>query len=200
MDNEVKDIENNVTPESVEVTKKPATKSQTDEKNAWYKKVLPMLKNYFKGLGKDIHRSIQDNPSIIWCLLLMVPGIFIGLFLESHVRASYALTEDYSFSGLMIFIMLLAGCLNIVCGFKVKSTRSLSASVLASICTAIIVVSGCFWIYCLIGCDHVWDGTHDCASDAVVSIICITISVIAPTVGAIASFFTRDKNYKKDTL
>lgn len=44
MDNEVKDIENNVTPESVEVTKKPATKSQTDEKNAWYKKVLPMLK------------------------------------------------------------------------------------------------------------------------------------------------------------
>ena len=36
---EVKDIENNVTPESVEVTKKPATKSQTDEKNASVKVV-----------------------------------------------------------------------------------------------------------------------------------------------------------------
>lgn len=38
MDNEVKDIENNVTPESVEVTKKPATKSQTDEKMYGIKK------------------------------------------------------------------------------------------------------------------------------------------------------------------
>lgn len=52
MDNEVKDIENNVTPESVEVTKKPATKSQTDEKNVWYKKVLPMLKTILKVLEK----------------------------------------------------------------------------------------------------------------------------------------------------
>lgn len=196
MDNEIKNVEeNNVTPESVEHVEASAPK-----KTPWYKAMWPMLGNYFKGVGKDMKRSIQDNPSIIWALLLMVPGIFIGLFLESHVRASYALTSDYNFSGLMIFIMLLAGCLNIVCGFKVKSTRSLKSSVLASICTAVIVFSGSFWIYCLISCDHVWDGTHSYAPDAVTSIICIAISIIAPLVGAIASFFTRDKNYKKDTL
>lgn len=166
----------------------------------WLKKVGKMFVNYLVGIGKNIARSISDNPSIIWALLLAVPGVFIGLFLTNHIRASYSLTEDYNYSGIMLFIMELAGCINIATAFSVKGKRNIKSSVYASIGTAIIAASGIYWVYCLLTCDNVWVKDSLYRKDAVISVICISISVVTPIIGAIGSFFTRNKNYVKETF
>lgn len=162
--------------------------------------LLKPLGQYFKNIGYDLKRDISENPNIIWFLLIALPGIFIGLFLTQHINAAKALTSDYSWSGFQIFVMELAGCLNIVFGFSVMKKRNLKSSIYTSICTAVIVVCGILWISNFLRCEGVFSIDNDYTNDAVLSIICVAISVICPLIGVIASFFTINKNYKKDTL
>lgn len=184
-----------------EVTSNNITNEEESSKFAQVvRKIFSALGRYFAGLGKDIARAVQENVNIIWAILLCVPGIFIGLFLTSHIKASYALTESYNYSGISLFIMVMAGCFGIVCAFGVKGKRNLRSSIYAAITTAIIAASGIYWISCLFTCSNVWVDDNIYQGDAITSIVCIVISFVCPLIGAIGSFFTRNKNYKKDTL
>ncbi len=187
--------------ESGETTQVEAFNSQEKNESPWIlTHMLKPLGQYFKNIGYDIKRDVSENPNIIWFLLIALPGIFIGLFLTQHINAAKALTSDYSWSGFQIFVMELAGCLNIVFGFSVMKKRNLKSSIYSSICTAVIVVCGVLWISNFLRCEGVFSIENDYTNDAILSIICVAISVICPLIGVIASFFTRNKNYKKDTL
>ena len=170
------------------------------EYNWFVRHIWNPLKKYLKGLWFDFRRAISENPNIIWFFLVALPGIFIGLFLTQHINASKALTADYSQAGIEIFIMELAGCLNIVWGFSIMKKRNLKSSIYATITTAIIVLCGILWISNFFASKTVWVDTNKFRGDAVVSTICVIISMVCPVVGTICSFFTRNKNYKKDTL
>lgn len=162
--------------------------------------ILKPLWKYLKGIAFDLRRDISENPNIIWFILVALPGIFIGLFLTQHINASKALTAEYSQAGIEIFIMELAGCLNIVWGFSIMKKRNLKSSIYATITTAIIVVCGVLWISNFYLSGRVWINDNKFRGDAVVSMICVIISMVSPVIGTVCSFFTRNKNYKKETL
>ena len=103
---------------------------------------------YFKTVLGDMKRSLQDNINILWALLIGSSGVFIGMFLSDHVEAVGSLDAAYSLSGMAMFALVIAGCLNIVWAFSVMKTRSLSATIFATITTAVILVCGFYWIYC----------------------------------------------------
>lgn len=167
----------------------------------WIKNnILKPLKIYLKNIGYDIKRSISENPNIIWFFLIGLPGIFIGLFLTQHINASKCLNEDFAWSGLEIFIMELAGCLDIVWGFGVMKKKNWKSIICALITTVVIVVCGSLWISNFFRMDGVFSSTNNYKNDAILSIVTVSISMIVPTIGSIASIFTRDKNYKKETL
>lgn len=170
---------------------------ETKSGNWFVNKILKPFGQYLKNVGYDLKRDISENVNIIWFLLIALPGIFIGLFLSQHINAAKALTEEYSWSGFEIFIMELAGCLNIVWGFNVMKKKNLKSVIFALVTTAIIDICGILWVVNFFSCETVFTSENLFISDAILSIVCILISVVAPTIGSIAAIFTRDKKYNK---
>ena len=160
--------------------------------------VFKPLGKYLKGIAYDLKRSISENPGIICFLLVALPGIFIGLFLSQHVNACNIFPKEDGIVGLELFIMELAGCLNMVWGFSIMKKRNLKSSIYATITTAIMVVCGVLWVRSFLKYNGPWPA--DFKSDIITSIVCVIISMVTPVIGTIGSFFTRNKNYKKDTL
>lgn len=203
MDDKTLNTEEVVEETTAEVTEPTSKEVKNEEKPQpkGFKKVWIMLKNYLKGIGYDMKRAIKDNPSIIWMLFLCVPGIFIGFFITNHMNAANVLTGTYGYTGLLCFIMELAGCLNIVWAFNVMKKRNLKSSIFAAITTAIIVTCGIVWVYTLYkNGEHVFADDNQFKSDSYISIVCMIVASVCPFIGAVGSFFTRNKNYKKDTL
>lgn len=165
--------------------------------NSGFCRALVTFGKYVRQIVIDIIVAIKDKPSILFGILAAFPGIFIGLFINSHINASNGLTEDYTMSGFCMFAMMLAGCINIYCGFNIASNRRLKSSILSAICTAIFTGFAIYWLYALSTCDFLWNYTS-WGGAAKVSITCVIISLIASIVGTVGSFFFYDRNYKKD--
>lgn len=154
---------------------------------------------YFKTVLSDMKRSLADNINILWALLIGSSGVFIGMFLTDHVEAVGKLDATYSLSGLAMFALVIAGCLNIVWAFSVMKTRSLTASIYSAITTLVILFCGFYWIYCFI--NNYRYVTIDIFTEypgILRSLICVTLAMACPLLGTIASFATINWKYKKD--
>lgn len=202
--NENFELNNNPSSEEVSNDEIVSVVEKKEEKNkvlSWIKThMLIPFKAYLKNIGYDIKRSISENTNIIWFFLIALPGIFIGLFLTQHINASKALDENFAWSGLEIFIMELAGCLDIVWGFGVMKKKNWKSIICALLTTAVILVCGTLWVSNFFRMKGVFGSSNKYRNDAILSIITVLISMIAPTIGSIAAIFTRDKNYKKEIL
>lgn len=154
---------------------------------------------YFKTVLGDMKRSLADNINILWALLIASSGVFIGMFLTDHVEAVGKLNAAYSLSGLAMFALVIAGCLNIVWAFSVMKTRSLVASIYASLTTLVILVCGFYWIYCFINnYRYVTTDIFSAFPGIIRSLTCVTLAMVCPLLGTIASFATINWKYKKD--
>lgn len=96
--------------------------------------------------------------------------------------------------------MELAGCLDIVWGFGVMKKKNWKSIICALLTTAVILVCGTLWVSNFFRMKGVFGSSNKYRNDAILSIITVLISMIAPTIGSIAAIFTRDKNYKKEIL
>ena len=109
MENNKENIEN---VEAVE-SKEAVETNSINQKEGFLKTKLKSLKAYFKNIGYDIKRSISENPNIIFGLCLMIPAILIGFMLSTHISASFYLSSDYTSTGFQMFVLEMAGCLNV---------------------------------------------------------------------------------------
>lgn len=176
-----------------------------NQKSNGFKRAVSSLKKYFKNIGYDIKRSIQENPDIICGLFLMVPAVLIGFMLSTHISASFYLSSDYKSTGFQMFVLEMAGCLNVVWAFGIIKRRNLKSSIWAVICTAILVVCGFLWCKAFISSKLTNDAGElvsalSSHSDCVISFITVIISCAFAVLGTVGSFFFIDKNYKKEIL
>lgn len=179
--------------------------SINQKKESGFKRAMNSLKIYFQHIGYDIKRAIKENPSIIFGLCLMVPAVLIGFMLSTHISASFYLGSAYKSTGFQMFVLEMAGCLNVVWAFGIIKKRNLKSSIWASICTAILVACGILWCRAFIASkmpnsDGVLVSALSSNKDCVISFITVIISCIFALGGTIGSFFFIDKNYKKETL
>ncbi len=178
------------------------------EKSNWFVVhcIRPLLK-YLKGIAFDLKRDVSENPNIIFGLCLMIPAVLVGFMLSTHITASGNLTNDYNNSGFQMFVLEMAGCLNVVWGFGIIKKRNLKSSIFALITTAILVTCGILWCRAFVTCkypdpndDTVIVTAFEKFSSCKVSFVSVIISCAFAVIGTIGSFFFRNKNYKKETL
>lgn len=189
----MEDKELNNTPE-VKITEDG--KEQAPKKSIW-SRMWETFTVYVKHICYDIKRSIQENPCIIFGLLLMIPAILIGFMLSTHINASYNLTDGQKYSGLQMFILEMAGCLNVVWGFAIIKKRNIKSIIFAVITSAIIIVCGVLWIK---GFVDVFGGGAFTDSRCSASVLCILFSLICTVLGTVGPFFFLNYKYDKEIV
>lgn len=105
---------------------------------------------YLKGIGYDIIQSFKYNNMKLAGLLILIPGAIFGFFLTFHTTVVNNITVDTTngqsymtdLSGLMLFLMMLFGILNIFTGFSVMNKKNLGSVILALITSIIMIVAG----------------------------------------------------------
>lgn len=126
-----------------------ASREVKDEtkKNFWQ-----ILLSYIKGIGFDFIQSFKYNNMKLAGLLIIIPGAIFGFFLYYHsvVVRSMSFTSTLGtkyygtpdITGLLLFIMMLFGLLNIFTGFGLMSKKNLGSLIVVVFTSTIMVACG----------------------------------------------------------
>lgn len=167
--------------------KKEVTSNPEEQVKKQPKKEMSFLDK----LKYDLYGMFIASPWHISMVLLMVPGLFIGLFMGSHITAIHLLPSGYENTSFYLFILILLGCISIFNGFSFSSKRSLFHAVFSLVITAILIVFAI--LYCL---NFIKYGRFTTA--VVGSMICIIISVLCNLAGSMMNLFFIDKHLEKE--
>ncbi len=188
----------------------------------------------FKGLGRYISRVWKDfiasfryNNMKLAGWLIAIPGIFIGFFLQWHAPAvkqmafnysyfdeeTFALVEKnalgFDFTGIILFILMLCGILNIFGAAAVMGKKNLGSVVKATVFSGIIVICGALYLFAIFYYNSlVQKGTITVNSDEtawsiwkdfnfIMAIISTIISMASAIAGCILGFINYDRTYEK---
>ena len=128
---------------------------------------------YLKTVGKSIVESFKYNKMKLPGLMLAIGGIIIGLFLSAHAATIKQLTftvssvsesteagvttlvktvgmlegMPYDYTGIVIFILMLLGILNIFIALNVSNKQNLGSVISATIVTLVMVGLSIAYIY-----------------------------------------------------
>jgi uncharacterized membrane protein YidH (DUF202 family) len=189
---------------------------EVPQKENAFKKILKTLGKYFKEVWLNFLEGFRYNNMKLPAILVAIPGIFIGFFLGLHSEVvtyiDYALdaqrTEFYvfsfDFSAMCLFILMLAGILNIFSALQMSGKKNLSSVIKALIGTTIIVVAGILYLIAVfVYMNMINSGVKELESDysfgAVwwVSIISIIVSMVVSVAGVVLGFIRYDRTYEK---
>lgn len=177
-------------------------------------KVLKMLGKYFKNVFSDFITSFKYNNMKLAGLLVCVPGIFLGFFLSFHAPVVKGLTyeiaggyyQGISFdpTGILLFMLMLFGILNIFMGVAMINQKNLGSVVKATITSSLVVISGAAYLAFLL---IFYNGYNSGAisvetemftnGDYVVSFISVVISIVCSIAGIILGYINYDRTYEK---
>ncbi len=176
-----------------------------DEKKA--KKFWAVVKSYCANLWLGIRDSFRYNPCKLAGILVALPGLFIGFFLGFHSTITFLVAEGESnYAGLLMFLLVLFGCVNIFNGFTLISKRNLGTVITSSVCSLIITVCGIIWIERIFYSQHLvqsgqivleGNAAYVLGTNHIMSIISVALSILCSVAGCILGYIKRDKNYKK---
>ncbi|MDE5566655.1 MAG: hypothetical protein K2H02_05075 [Anaeroplasmataceae bacterium] len=195
--------------EKVEEIASPSSDSVEPTEDNAFIKVLKALGKYLYGIGYNIVDAFRYNNCLLPGLLILLPGLFIGFFLGVHSSVLFLTKPDESdFSGLLMFVLVLFGCINIFSGVTFISKKNLGTAITSTICSSVITVCGGFWIQKIFYSQWLLDNNIIKLSEdqgpvkamdkyAVISIIAVVLAVVCSLAGCIMAYFTRNKNYKK---
>lgn len=188
------------------------------EHNGFVKAML-LLGTYISNIWFDFIQSFKYNNMKLPGWLIAMPGIFIGFFLKFHAPVvkglSYVQTDivdgsiveinylGFDFTGIVLFVLMLFGILNIFTAAGVMGKKNLGSVVTATITTAIICVCGALYIYAIffykalidariIVADFVWN------TDYILSLSSIIFSMVTSVAGCVLGYIFYDRNYEKD--
>ena len=137
---------------------------KVEKKENPFLKVLKIFGQYLKNLGYDFVISFKYNNMKLASILVAIPGVLLGFFLKWHapvirdivfkqgalngIDQFYKISFDYS--GMVLFILMLFGILNVFTAFSMSKKKNLGSVVLSTICTSVIVICGILYIYAII--------------------------------------------------
>lgn len=146
---------------------------------------------WFKHLIRNIKVSVSEKPSIIFGLLSCIGGLLMGFEINKYIVAANGFPSGEGLPGIYVFILLMAGMLDAVCGVQMCGERRLKSAISSVICTLVIVVFGILWIVALNGDNY----TANAASNQTITFT--IVYVICAIAGAVGSMFTYNKHYVK---
>ncbi|MDE7095448.1 MAG: hypothetical protein K2O23_03070 [Anaeroplasmataceae bacterium] len=167
--------------------------------------------SYLYGIWYNFIDSFRYNPCKLAGILIALPGLFIGFFLGFHSNVIFLVNNvknEADLSGLLMFILVLMGCINIFNGVTVSSKRNLGSVIVSTICSAVIIVCGIFWIQKIFYSNYlctipVEQGGHDLTNgyqfttSTIMSIASVILSMACSLAGCILGFIKYNRNYKK---
>ena len=179
------------------------------------KNILKSLGIYFKNVFSDFITSFKYNNMKLAGLLVCVPGIFLGFFLSFHApvvkSVSYGISDteyymgiNFDPTGVLLFLLILFGILNIFMGVAMMNSKNLGSVVKATITSSVVVICGAVYIAFLFiyvngvnnGAINVTD-TNVVDSNFIISIISVAISILTSIVGIILGYINYDRTYEK---
>ena len=175
------------------------------------KKLNPVAK-FFRDWWIGTVDSFRYNPCKLAGILVLLPGVFIGFFLGFHSGVTFFVNADageQDFSGLLMFVLVLMGCVNIFNGVTLMGKRNLGSVIVSSLCSAIIVICGVFWIERIFYSKHLIDeGIVKLTSgegftftfNHIMSIGSVVLAMLCSVLGCILGYINRNKDYKKVTF
>ena len=177
------------------------TPSNSDEN----KKEGFSFKKYILNVWLSFLDTFKYNPCKLAGILVALPGLFIGFFLEFHSKVRFVVQDGTpDLSGFYMFVMVLLGCINIFNGVGLSSKRNLGSVIISAICSLVITVFGILWIYSIINSFVlVKTGKVDLKNpleldiNVIMSIICVVLAIGCSIAGCILGYFRRNKEYKK---
>lgn len=197
---------------------------ETPTKENPFVKVLKMFLQYLKNLGYDFITSFKYNNMKIASILIAVPGVFFGFFLNSHSnvlaklqfsKEEFVMTDEFfgtaevfapgmpfNFSGILIFIMMLCGILNLFYAVTLSGKKNLGTVVMATIMTSIFIIAGALYFYTIFYYKHLCDTKwipKDFAftGDIIFSLTTVIVSILASVTGCVIGFIRYDRTYEK---
>ena len=200
---------------------------EVEKKENGFVKVLKLFGSYLARVWKDFIASFRYNNMKLAGWLIAVPGIFIGFFLKWHAPAVKQMTFVYStldeesfkqinvnaigfdYTGIILFVLMLAGILNIFGAASVIGKKNLGSVVRATVFTGIIVICGALYLYAMFLFNSlVQNGTINVKTDSgtwniwsdtnfLVSMISIIVSMVTSIVGCVLGFIKYDRTYEK---
>ncbi|MDE6242258.1 MAG: hypothetical protein K2M08_07555 [Anaeroplasmataceae bacterium] len=167
--------------------------------------------SYLYGIWYNFIDSFRYNPCKLAGILVALPGLFIGFFLGFHSNVIFLVNNvknEADFSGLLMFILVLMGCINIFNGVTLSSKRNLGSVIISTICSTVIIVCGVLWIQkifyssylCTIPLEqggHNLTGGYVFTSSTIMSIVSVILSMLCSLAGCILGFIRYNRNYKK---
>ena len=186
---------------------------------------LKYFGKYLARVWKDFIASFRYNNMKLAGWLIAVPGIFIGFFLQWHAPAVKQMAFEHAgiidgeytkinelgfdYTGAVLFVLMLAGILNIFGAAAVMGKKNLGSVVRATIFTSIIVICGAMYLYAMIFYNSlvqngtikvnttgeawsIWSDTN-----FVMSFISIVVSMVSAIAGCILGFIKYDRTYEK---
>ncbi len=161
------------------------------------------FKKYLLNIWLSFLDSFKYNPCKLAGILIALPGLFIGFFLNFHSNVSFIVHPgEANLSGFYMFMMVLFGCINIFNGVTFSSKRNLGTLIVSAVCSLVIFVFGILWIYSIINSFAVakeisLEKPIKFDVNYAMSIVCVVLAMISSVAGCILGYFKRDKNYKK---
>ena len=201
---------------------------EVPQKKNPFAKVFGMFGKYIRGVLYDFFTSFKFNNMKLPGWLIALPGVLIGFFLMFHapVIKSFAWNADefvpgegivevsyldFDYSGIVVFLLMLFGILNIFTAASVMKKKNLGSVIVATITTLVIVVCGVLYLYLIFyyqslvnsGTITVLDNNHNPVTELnfdtkyIMSILSIVISMVSSVVGVILGFIFYDRTYEK---
>lgn len=186
------------------------------------KKVLLMFWQYIKNVCYDFITSFKYNNMKLPGLLIAVPGVFIGFFLNFHApvvkqmsfiysefdEATFTIIEGsyigFDYTGIALFVLMLFGILNIFTAASVMGKKNLGSVVFALLSTIVIVICGVLYIFAIFFYRSlvmegkiVIDGEWAWDINYIMSIFSILLSIVSSIVGIVLAFIYYDRTYEK---
>lgn len=196
----VQDVATNEADSTVETTK---VEEVTEEKHK--NAVLEYLGNIWYGIVD----SFRYNPCKLPGILVALPGLFIGFFLGFHSSVDFFVNTqagEQDISGLLMFILVLMGCVNIANGVTLSSKKNLGTVITSSVCSLIIVICGVLWIQRIFYSQYLVNSgilttlggsNYDFNFSTWMSVISVILSIVCSVAGCLLGYLKRNKNYKK---
>ena len=163
------------------------------------------FKKYLLNIWFNFIDSFKYNPCKLPGILVALPGLFIGFFLEFHSKVRFIVMPGQAdLSGFYMFVMVLLGCINIFNGVGLSSKKNLGSIIISSVCSLVITVFGILWIYSIINSfalqssgKVIMETPLKFDVNYILSVICVVLAIVCSIAGCILGYFKRDKNYKK---
>lgn len=187
---------------------------EVPQKENVFKKALKSLGKYFKEVWLNFLEGFRYNNLKLASILVAIPGVFIGFFLGFHADCvnyiDFSLDAtgtnfyvfSFDFSAMCLFILMLAGILNIFSAVSLSNKKNLGSVIKCLFGTTIIVIAGIMYLVCVFTfMDAVNSGAKnvDLTFDAKwwISIMSIIVSMATSIAGTVLGFIRYDRTYEK---